>query len=571
MATVVDLLSNPGDATLTIVGLAGDTRLSWVQVHERARAMAQALTVLGVEPGCRVGLLGDTSAGLVTAIQAVWLRGAAFTVLPLPALKTGAAGTAYLEHLSAVVADSRLSLLIVDDQLAAQGAALSPLVKCQALSGLDTKRRTGEVVKPGPNDLAFLQYTSGSTRSPRGVPVTHANLAANLASISEAVGSDLVDPATACPLSWLPLHHDMGLVGFLALPMSRGCRLVLQSPAAFAIRPASWFAGISQHRATVTGGPNFAFALMAQLLEAGGFDGDLSTVRYMITGGEPVDAAMMARFTTAAGRHGLDPGALIAAYGLAEATLAVSFSPAGSGITTDEVDPEELDRNGLARRRHAGARGRTLVRLGRAVPGTRIRIVKDGRMAAPGEVGQIDVSGASVVAGYWGEAPRRSPWLRTGDLGYRTADGDELVVCGRAKDVLFAAGRNIYPQDVEAAAGAVPGVRPGGVAAFGVAGEHGGYGDRLVVAVETRLTTYAERRTLASAVHATVAGQASLAPADVVMLRPGGLPKTTSGKPRRAETRRRYLAGELTEPATNQGLSDDRSAGDHTSRARRTA
>jgi fatty-acyl-CoA synthase len=291
----------------------------------------------------------------------------------------------------------------------------------------------------------------------------------------------------------------------------------------------------------------------------------------MFSGGEPVDAAMMARFTTAAARHGLDPGALIASYGLAEATLAVSLAPAGSGVTTDNVDPMALDRDGRARRPRVGERARTLVRLGKAVPGTRIRIVKDGRVAEPGEVGQIDVRGASVVSGYWGEAPRRSPWLSTGDLGYRTTDSGELVVCGRAKDVLFAAGRNIYPQDAEAAAQRVPGVRPGGVAAFGVSGQRGGYGDRLVMAVETRLATYTGRKTLVSAVNTTVAEHTGLAPAEIVTLRPGVLPKTTSGKLRRAETRRRYLAGELTEPTTNQGVSDDDSTGDGTSRARRTA
>ncbi len=488
-----------GPGTLIVDG-AG---LSWAELHERARRMAGVLARLGVGPGCRVGVLGETSTSLVALLQAVWLRGAAFTVLPPP---TRAGREAYLAHLAGIQASARFAVVLTDEQ------GLAGVVPARRLSSLEqvaAGAAPADIVWPDPADLAVLQYTSGSTSSPRGVPVTHANLAANLDAIEAVLGHDAVDPGTARWMSWLPLYHDMGLIGFLALPMSRGCSLVLQPPASFALRPASWLERLSRHRVTCTGGPNFAYAMVTRLLEAG-LTADLSSVRHMFSGGEPIDAAMMGRFAAAAGRCGLDPGALVAAYGLAESTLAVSFSPIGEGIRVDE-------------------RGR--VRVGRAVSGTRIRIVENGH---------IEVRGPSVVSGYWGEPPRESQWLRTGDLGY-FAD-DELVICGRDKDVLFAAGRNVYPQDVEAAAARVPGVRPGGAAAFGVpAGDADDTGDRLVVAVETRAAS-AELR---QAVARTVAAETGMAPADVVTLRTGRLPKTSSGKLRRAETRHRYLTGTL--------------------------
>ncbi len=585
MRTAVDAITGPqrSPATLTVAGLGAhpDTVTTWAGLHERARRMAAGLAMRGVAPGSRVGLLADTSVQLVTAIQAVWLRGAAFTVLP----PLGRAGRqANLAHLQAIVAHADFTLLLTDETLllrdetalprdetallrderallrderalltgegvllgdegallAGEGVSggLGGRVRVCSLSALYAESAVlapATPVLPEPGDLAILQYTSGSTSSPRGVPVTHANLAANLDAMRAVLG-DALDPVKASWMSWLPLYHDMGLIGFVCLPMTHGCPLVLQPPGAFALRPATWLDRMARHRVTSTGGPNFAFGLLTQLLEAGA-PADLSSVRHMFCGGEPIDAAMMARFVDAAGQRGLDPGAVVASYGLAESTLAVSFSPLGRGIVADDVDGGRLEREGLA----VPGPGRRLVGVGQAVPGTRIRIADEtGTVAAARAVGHIELCGPSVVGGYWGEPARPSPWLRTGDLGYLSEDG-QLVVCGRAKDVLFAAGRNIYPQDVEAAALAVQGVRPGGAAAFGVSA---GSGDRLIVAVETRA---GDSEALRKAVAVAVASQTGMAPADVVTLRFGRLPKTSSGKLRRAETRRRYLAGELTD------------------------
>jgi fatty-acyl-CoA synthase len=362
--------------------------------------------------------------------------------------------------------------------------------------------------------------------------VTHGQLAANLAAIRSATEHERIHGRV---LSWLPLQHDLGLIGSLALPMSCGCSLVLQTTATFARRPASWLTAMSEYRITASTGPNFAYGLMQRLL-ASGLAVDLSSVRFLLCGAEPIDAATMARFAAAARPYGLDPGTLVPAYGLAEATLAVTFSPLGSGVRVDRVDAAELESRGRA---VPADDGRSLVRLGPPVAGTSLRIVdpETGEPLPERRVGRVELCGPSVIGHYWGEAPPGpGAWLVSGDLGYLT-DG-ELVICGREKDVLFAAGRNLFPQDVEAAAAEVTGLRLGRVVAFGV-------GERFVVAVESRASEAASVR---AAVSAAVLAEVGLAPAEVLTVPFGRLPKTTSGKLRRAETRQRHLAGELVPP-----------------------
>jgi fatty-acyl-CoA synthase len=535
--TIVDAILDTagGPGTLTILGAGPGTGsdVSWAGLHRLARSIGAALADYGVGPGSRVGLLGEPTVALVAALQAVWLAGAAVTVLPAPGRR------AATQRLRPIVTDADLHLVVADPDLAAARPELP--VRLVALPEL--VRRAGSaapltVRPPGPADLAVLQYTSGSTRSPRGVPVTHGHLAANLAALREVFGHDRRHPPQQL-LSWLPLYHDLGLVGFLALAMSCRCPLVLQSPTRFALRPASWLEDLSRYRAAATGAPDSAYRLVTPLLEAG-LAIDLRSVRFMLSGGEPISTGAMARFTSAAARYGLDPGAVVPAYGLAESTLAVTCGQPGAGLTTDSVDPEPLERNGRAVPPRPGGRARTLARLGRPVRGTQLRVVdpRTGAPAGPQEVGEVQVRGASVVGHYWGEPPAPvGEWLRTGDLGY--LDDGELVLCGRLKDVVFAGGRNLYPHDIELAAAEVPGVRTGGAVAFGVPGQDG---DRLVVMVESR---GADRSALCRAVALAVAAETGMRPAQVLALAPGRLPRTTSGKLRRAEARRRYECGEF--------------------------
>jgi fatty-acyl-CoA synthase len=553
MSTVVDSIVDRGGGTGSLTVLRPDggvaTTVPWRAVHERARRMSAVLAGIGLGRGSRVGILGDTGVDLIAALQAAWLRAAAITVLPPP---IGKGQRGYLDGLLAVIADADLHAVVMDEAVMDEAVvedrsmvhrAIAARCPATIVVSLRTLAMEADVVppavpvRPDPMDLAVLQYTSGSTRNPRGVPVTHGNLAANLAAIKVATDHDADHPSRM--LSWLPLHHDMGLIGFLTLPMSCGCPLVLHSPVTFARRPASWLEALSRHRITTSGAPNFAYGLMTRLLVAG-LEVDLSPVRFLLSGGEPVDPAMMARFVAAARAYGLDPAAIVPAYGLAESTLAVSFSPRGAGVRVDRVDPQALETQGHATPAGPGSRARQLVRVGPPAPGMSVRIgdTHTDEPVADRRVGRIEIRGPSVVGHYWGDVPPPAgSWLRTGDLGY-LVDG-ELVVCGREKDVLFAAGRNVFPQDIEAVAAEVSGVRAGGAVAFGIPGDQG---DRLVVAVESRGV---DPEVVRRAVAVAVASEVGLTPADVVILRIGRLPKTTSGKLRRSETRRQYLAGEL--------------------------
>lgn len=543
MRTIVDAITDQsGRGRLQVVGRRPDpAACSWDEVHRRARRVAGDLVARGVRRGARVALLGETHVDLVVALQGAWLAGAAVTVLPQPAPSMDR--SAYREHLRRIVTDARPSLVLAGHPGGVHAAAVVPdvpVADLHALVAAGTPHGDGVAIPVDPAGLAILQYTSGSTRAPRGVPVTHGQLAANLDAIRAATDHERVHGRT---LGWLPLYHDMGLVGVLCTAMSCGCDLVLLPTAEFAARPMIWLEQIAARGATMTAAPNFAWALAARLLRAADPALDLGSLRLAVSGGEPVDPVATRRFLAAAAPHGFDPRAFVCAYGLAEATLAVTMSAPGAGLRTDTVDPVALERRGAAMPADGG---RTLARLGRPVAGTRVRIVADdSRELDDRRAGHVEVAGPGVTGGYWG-APAASSgrWLRTGDLGY-LAEG-ELVVCGRASDLLFAAGRNIHPQDVESLAVEVPRVRPGGAAAVGVPG--GGSGDRLAVVVES--ASWAEpdqARSIRAAVRDAVAAGIGLTPRHVAVVPPGGLARTSSGKLRRAEIRVRLLAGTLLE------------------------
>jgi fatty-acyl-CoA synthase len=538
MATVVDAIASGGlGGDLTVLDADGAAvGLSWAEVHRRARRVAAVLAGDGFGPGSRVALVADTSVDLVVVLQAVWLAGGAVTVLP--------PGTGVLnrDRIRAVSADAGLDLILTDGTgpdlvVAGDGPRTTVTGSMGEVIDRAAAARPIRVAGPDPADLAVLQYTSGSTGQPRGVPVTHAHLAANLAGIRTATQHEADHPGPL--LSWLPLHHDMGLIGGLALPMSCGCPLVLMSPVAFRRRPSLWLAAIDRYRPTWSGGPSFALGLLARILR-GAPAADLASLRQLMLGAEPVDPGVVADFLTVATPRGFDPGAVAPAYGLAECTLAVTCPARGSGLRVDRVDATTLDRLGRADPVGDVGHARALTRLGRPIPGLAVRIADavTGAEVAPRHVGHVEVRGTSVVGHYWREpAAPPTAWFRTGDLGY-LAEGD-LVICGRDKDVLFAAGRNVYPTDVEAVAQRVLGVRSGGAAAFGLPAIGG---DRLVVAVESRGPEREVRRAVTHAVREEI----GLTPDAVLVLAPHRLPRTSSGKLRRAETRRRYLAGGLT-------------------------
>jgi fatty-acyl-CoA synthase len=508
--------------------------------------MAVALARRGVGPGAHVALLGPTTRPLVTAVQAVWLAGATVVVLPLPMR---------MNSLEDFVAQTRSRVRAADTTLVVADAMLAgfiqpepgdpPVVLLGDLTGDASDPWAWEAPKEDPQALAVLQFTSGSTADPKGVMLPHATICANLDAIAEAAE---LDPAEDVLCSWLPLYHDMGLIGLLTLGMATGTDLALASPQDFLAAPGRWMQWMSDHRATATAGPNFSYALAARALRrlAPGTL-DLSRLRVALNGAEAVDPKAVADFVAAGAPQGLNPGAVFPAFGMAEATLAVTFPPSGRGLRIDPIDRRVLESDAYAAPADPAASGtRHLVMLGRPVPGLEIRIVDpvSGDARGEREVGELEIRGTSITTGYYRrpdatDAAFHDGWLRSGDLGY-LVDG-ELVICGRIKDLIIVGGRNVYPEDVERAAASVEGVRAGNVIAFAVDGRRGK--EALVVVAESKDPDL-------EGVRAAVAGRVrevvGLPPEEVVLVEPGTLPKTSSGKLQRSLCRSRYLSAALT-------------------------
>ncbi|MGE3275883.1 MAG: AMP-binding protein [Vicinamibacterales bacterium] len=511
-ATAFTLLNGNLDAVASV---------SFGGLADRARAAAAEVARL-TAPGDRVLLAYPTGLDFLSALLGC-LRAGRIAV-PVPVPRPGRDDQAW----SHVAADSGASLVLTDS---ATRPVLERLDQAPAVpigqfegDGIDGVDAPADA----PPAMAFLQYTSGSTSRPRGVMVTPANLAYNLAYIRDAFDA----PEGTVSVTWLPHYHDMGLVGGLLAPLWGGDHALLLSPALFVQRPRRWLEAVSRYRATHSGGPDFAYELAAA--RAGATSGlDLSCWRCAFTGAEPVRAATLDRFTAVLGAAGFDRRAFYPCYGMAETTLMITGGTVGAGP-----------------RLVGGEDGRSWVACGRARAETRVAIADEAlsRRLPAGEVGEVVVSGPTVAAGYWGRAEESAAvfearladepgrWLRTGDLGFLTADGD-LVITGRSKDLLIVRGQNVYPQDVEQAAE----LASDGVAARGVAAFAAREGDDHDVVVVVELTREGLRGLDAHAAGGRIAEAVSracdLSPARVVFLKPGGLPRTTSGKVQRRRCR----------------------------------
>jgi fatty-acyl-CoA synthase len=540
-----------GPGTVTFVGsAAGDAgpadRVEWARLHDDAAGVAAALQARGVGPGTHVALLGPSSRQLVTAIQAVFLAGGTVVALPLP-MRLGSIEE-FVEQTRRRIANADAELVVVDDDLA---PFLDPPPERAAVVRLrDLARegaRTGAAAWKRPDDdperLAILQFTSGSTAAPKGVMLPDRCVGANVDAILDGAQITHADRA----VSWLPLYHDMGLIGLLMTPMLQGFELVLGAPQDFLARPASWLEWISEFRGTITAGPNFSYALAARALRRAG-DLDLSSWRLALNGAETVDPSAVEAFCAAATPFGFDARAAYPVFGMAEATLAVTFPAVGTGMTVDAVDRHALEHDRRAVPARADAPGesvRRLAKLGRPLAGFALRIVDPTTGAACGEreVGELQLRSPSITPGYYRNdeataATFADGWLRTGDLAY-LVDG-ELVVCGRQKDVIIVGGRNVFPEDVERAAASVDGVRAGNVIAFGSDRKRGR--ESIVVVAETKADDVHE---LHDSVITRVCDAVGVPPVEVVLVRPGTLPKTSSGKLQRSLCRDRYHENQL--------------------------
>ncbi len=398
---------------------------------------------------------------------------------------------------------------------------------------------------------AFLQYTSGSTGTPKGVIVSHGNLLHNQEMIRRAFGQS----ESSVIVGWLPLYHDMGLIGNVLQPLYVGARCILMSPMAFLQRPARWLQAISRYGATTSGGPNFAYDLCARRIgDAERGELDLSRWEVAFNGAEPVRAPTLERFAAAFGPQGFRREAFYPCYGLAEATLFVAGGDLGIAPRELLVGEEPLTQGRIVPLSGEAAGGRSLVSCGRAWSGQTVRIVdpETGLPCGPDRIGEIWVGGPSVAQGYWNRPEETArlfgarlvggeTFLRTGDLGFMAAG--ELYVTGRLKDLIILRGRNLYPQDIELTAErSHPALRAAGGAAFAVEMEAE---ERLVVVHEVERRSRFETEAVAEALRAAVAEEHGAQVHEVVLIAAGTLPRTTSGKVQRQECRARYLAGGL--------------------------
>ena len=414
-----------------------------------------------------------------------------------------------------------------------------------------------------PEDLAFLQFTSGSTSRPKGVAVTHRNLAWN--SESFMIHGLEKDSSFDKGVSWLPLFHDMGLIGFVIGPLFTNIPVVFMPTASFVRNPRIWLDKIHQHRGTITYAPNFAYALVSKRVkEKDVAELDLSCLRRTGCGAEPIQSKTLREFAEKLKPAKFDPRSFLPSYGMAEATLAITFVPTFTGVRSDVVEKAALERGEAnppaATVSPAVAEGaaptQDLVNCGHAFPEHEIAIVDEqGQRLGDRKVGQIITRGPSISPGYYlepeltGESFKPGPgghtWLYTGDLGYLIQG--EVFICGRLKDMIIVRGRNFYPSDLEWAVSELPGVRRGNVVAFSsdIEGD-----EQLVIAAEGMS---AEAENLKTAIAQRINADFALTPHDVMIVPQGTLPRTSSGKPQRRKTRQMYLDGTLARARSVQG------------------
>ncbi len=536
----------------------GPVFVPWRQIHDEARAVGAALQSKGLLPGDHVAVLGPTSRELMTIVRGCWMAGIASMVLPLP-MRMGSLDE-FVTSTRARIRHGDAKLVLIDDQLAPfyEAAPGDPPIEPMGtvLPGAPNVPSGDRLELPGrdPDRLVILQYTSGSTSEPKGVMIPDRVLTANIDACADA--AELTDGEVM--VSWLPLYHDMGLVGFLAIPMTSGVQLVQAAPQDFMAHPLAWMEWISDWGGTATAGPNFSWVLATRALRLAAKKGrelDLSSLTLALSGAEPVDPKAVEAFCEAAAPFGFDPGAVFPAFGMAETAIGASFPRRGAGLRCDTVDREVLERTRVAKPVEIddpddlAVRARRLPLLGTAVPGMELRVVDpDTREPLPERhVGELLLRGTSVTPGYYQredatQALFEDDWLCTGDLAY-VLDG-QLVLCGRIKDVIIVGGRNVFPEDIERAVGGLGGVRAGNVIAFGMEGYKGK--ESVVVVAEVRTKgDDVDLDVVGHDIHHRTLEVCGLPPRDIMLVQPGTLPKTSSGKLQRAKCKELYLSEQL--------------------------
>jgi acyl carrier protein len=522
--------------------------ISYGDLLDGARAVAAGLRRLDVSAGQCVAIMLPTGADYLYSFMGILLAGG----IPVPIYPPARLSQVedhfrrharILENAGAVCLITFGPAKQVSRLLTSHVPGLRCIVTVPELGEAGLLHEVSPVV---PDSVAFLQYTSGSTGNPKGVVLTHADLLASLRSMGEALEARSSDVF----VSWLPLYHDMGLIGAWLGSMVHGFPLVLMSPLTFLVRPERWLQAIHAHRGSMSGGPNFAYELCLRRIQDSHLEGlDLSSWRLAFNGAEPVSPLTMEKFLQRFGPYGLRADAITPVYGLAEATLGVAFTPVGRGMRSERVQRAPMTTEGrivLADAEDVDAQ--VFVSSGVPIPGFEVRIVDDAnRETAERTEGRLEFRGPSCTSGYYRnpEATRalfHDDWLDSGDRAY-VADG-EVYITGRAKDVIIRAGRNIYPYELEQAVAEIDGIRRGCVAVFGGSDPESGT-ERLVVVAESRETDEATRAALRASIEALTTELLGMPADDVLVASPGTVLKTSSGKIRRVAVRDLYDRGSL--------------------------
>jgi fatty-acyl-CoA synthase len=524
---------------------------------ERASArFGGALQALGLRKGDRVALILPDNADFVFAFLGALRAG----IIPVPIYPPTGLGklAGYLDNTLHIVDKSGARVLVTSGEIKRLlGTVQSKAPALTRVSDVAHLKAMREELKPEKidlDDVCFLQFTSGSTSRPKGVTLTHRNLAANVHAIMD-LGLN-VKNSVDTGISWLPLYHDMGLIGFVIAPLYHVNSVTFLPPLLFLKRPAKWLEIISRDKGTVSFGPNFAYALCVKRIKDADIENlDLSSWRVAGCGAEPIRAENLEAFATRFEKIGFNRNAFVACYGMAESTLAVSFSRAGSGVITDSVNASALWGEAKANPASPDASpdaSAQIVQCGPAFEGHDIAVfaeddVESQRPLPERSVGELRLRGPSLMQGYWGDEDLTRQafaggWLKTGDIGYLA--GGNVHVCGRSKEVIIVNGRNYYPQDLEWEAGRVEGVRKGNVIAFGTMKPNHDR-ERVIIALETGLPEGDARQALKGEVRKAVQQAIGLTVDDVVPVDVGVLPKTSSGKLQRNNARELYENGEL--------------------------
>ncbi len=539
--------AHPQRPHLTLLTDGADETLDYATLAREAERIGAGLQERGVHPGQTVAIMLPTGREYFTSFFGVLAAGA----IPVP-IYPPARATQLEDHLrrhGRILVNARATALITVPE--AQPLARLLRLQTPELNFIATAAGlTGTTVPSSPAlraaDIALLQYTSGSTGNPKGVILTHANLLANIRAMGAHVRANSADVF----VSWMPLYHDMGLIGAWLGSLYYAIPLVVMSPLAFLARPERWLWAIHRHRATISGAPNFGYELCLRRIADTDLEGlDLSSWRLAFNGAEPVSPETLRRFSARFGRYGFRPEAMAPVYGLAECAVGLSFPPPGRAPVFDRVQREALMRVGRALPAAVDdADALEFAGCGRPLPGHHIRLVDNtGYEVGEREEGRLQFRGPSATGGYYRnlEETRRllhDGWLDSGDLAY-TARG-ELFVTGRVKDIIIRAGRNIHPQELEEAVGNLHGIRKGCVAVFGIP-DPAATTERLVVLAETRETGDAARERLRERISALAMDLIGAAPDDIVLAPPHSVLKTSSGKVRRTASRELYERGEI--------------------------